>query len=42
MKGYFFGGMYVGALSLLYFVQTKKTMTEWRKYNEMEKRIAPS
>ena len=38
--GVLLGGMYVGVLSLLYFVQTKKTVTEWRKYNEMEKRIA--
>ena len=36
---YLFGATYIGALSSLYFVQTKKTVTEWRKYNEREKKI---
>jgi hypothetical protein len=36
---YLFGAGYVGALSSLYFFQTKKTIVEWRKYNERIQRI---
>ena len=37
--GALLGAMYVGALSSLYFVQTKKTITEWKKHNDRERRI---